>query len=442
MLVPGKVVLQRRTLSGFNFSGLQLCGADFSDSNLTNCLFTGSNLSGSNLKGAVLCNSDLTKANLSGCDLTKVDFTSAKLSGATLSSANLTDANLTGADLMSAVLESANLTNTNFTKSSLIGANIRSDSGANATFTGANLTDAKLFCDGNFANLNLTNATIWCSGRPTNFSMSNLSGANISGKCSACNFEGATMIKANLSGATLSTFQQGCDTTKVTGANLTLANLTEAYLGSIFITGANLTGARFTLWCPEGVQQNPPEWILATGWTIHYMQSVNEPTRVEDIDPGKGEWILVAVFSGTNPKCFELAAAGRRSQVCMRTKSATQATEHRGVYWYFVEGLAFGFSHNQIIEINQGCDTANDVCTARIPNRDYYEWYGDRCGQRYYDYTGSSRCQKTIDGPCCFHRLSWGLRGKPESRCGPPNEHRQHFFPTRQGERYKLICWA
>lgn len=75
-------------LANFDFSGLDLTGADFRFSNLGRANFRGAILRGadlsfSNLEGATFADADLYEANLNFCGLEDVDLTGANVEGAT-----------------------------------------------------------------------------------------------------------------------------------------------------------------------------------------------------------------------------------------------------------------------------------------------------------------------------------------------------------------------
>ncbi|KAH3732880.1 hypothetical protein Pelo_16290 [Pelomyxa schiedti] len=102
---------------------------------------------------------------------------------------------------------------------------------------------------------------------------------------------------------------------------------------------------------PEGIMMNVPQTALK-GWNMHYRQPYSHPTQPSDIDPGKGEWILVA-SQKIGEDVLSLCAIGKRSAVCTRTTSHDTATLHRGIYWYFVENSAFGFAPSSTIKLKQ-----------------------------------------------------------------------------------------
>ncbi|KAH3743801.1 hypothetical protein Pelo_14801 [Pelomyxa schiedti] len=144
---------------------------------------------------------------------------------------------------------------------------------------------------------------------------------------------------------------------------------------------------------PECIMMNAPISVLQ-GWNVHYKQPYPHITQPSHIDPGKGDWILVA-SQQIGRDVLSLAAVGRRTDVCRRTTSREVAVGHRGAYWYFVEGVAFGFA------------PTSRVCLS----------FSDCCGD---------------DGD---RRLSWLLNGAGGWRSGPNTLVSDNSW-------LKLICWA
>lgn len=85
-----RIRMRASDLAGFNFSGLDLTGADLSFCNLQkanfdNAILAGANLSFSALSGATFKNADLRNVNLNFSELGKVDLSSANIEGASIS---------------------------------------------------------------------------------------------------------------------------------------------------------------------------------------------------------------------------------------------------------------------------------------------------------------------------------------------------------------------
>ena len=112
------------SLEDVNLSGLDLSGANLSNTSFHRANFSGVNLKGSSLRNFRCNNCDFSGANLQRSDLYKAKFESTNLSGANLrgirtyqtafSYANLTGADFRGADLRSAFFSFANLTDADF----------------------------------------------------------------------------------------------------------------------------------------------------------------------------------------------------------------------------------------------------------------------------------------------------------------------------------------
>ncbi|KAH3762631.1 hypothetical protein Pelo_5524 [Pelomyxa schiedti] len=103
---------------------------------------------------------------------------------------------------------------------------------------------------------------------------------------------------------------------------------------------------------PGGIATNVPvsAALRGGGWNVHYREAYCHATQPENIDPGRGEWLLVA-SQQVGSEELALVAVGRRTKVCRRTESRTEAVKHRGTYWYFVEGLCFGFSPTAAVNL-------------------------------------------------------------------------------------------
>lgn len=184
-------------LKGRSLRGANLSGASFKDANLIGC----------DLQGARLCNTILADANLRDANLTNANLEGAILDYAILSNAKLRNANLTGASLLECELDGANLTRAIIVNATLQLANLR-----RAVLEGAELIDSDLE-DADFANANL--------------GLANLSTVIRMG---GVNFQGAILLKANLTASNLwgakfdfdtimpdgSPYEYGMDLTKFT----------------------------------------------------------------------------------------------------------------------------------------------------------------------------------------------------------------------------------
>jgi uncharacterized protein YjbI with pentapeptide repeats len=200
-----------------DFSGAQLDGYDFSNSDLSAALFRGASLNGANLQDAQLVHADfsdasLVGARLSGTNLLLSDFTGADLRKADLSSARAaSDHDLgqtrRGPRFKDADLQEANLSQTYAYLSDFSGANL-----AKAKLHGALLAQANL-AENNLSGINLSAA---------NLTNANLQGSNFSNT----NLTNTLLINANLKHSQLSHAD-------ISGANLQSANLANAKVDGI-----------------------------------------------------------------------------------------------------------------------------------------------------------------------------------------------------------------
>ncbi len=233
-------------LSEANFSGIDLRGANFNDANLNNAVFNGANLAWSHFEranlfgaklnvlsvdGAKFCKADLRNINLTGSNLQGAIFTKANMENTIFKGANLNDTSFAGANLKKADFSGVNLRRVNLSRTTLIGAVF---TGTN--FDGANLSGADLRSI-NFNGLALHGA---------NFSHTNLCHANFKGmNLSGVILEDADLSYADLSGTNLENMIFG--KANFNRANLRLANLNCANFGSSALYGADLRGANVPL---------------------------------------------------------------------------------------------------------------------------------------------------------------------------------------------------
>lgn len=127
---PGTLV----PVNALDMKGATLVGADLSEANLGEAVFSGAGLIGADLSETILIGADLSEAVL-----LRADLRLAMLMYADLSKAWLDDANLRGAMLSRADLSEANLIRADLVHANLSGAILTS-----ADLTGADLTSADL----------------------------------------------------------------------------------------------------------------------------------------------------------------------------------------------------------------------------------------------------------------------------------------------------------
>jgi uncharacterized protein YjbI with pentapeptide repeats len=108
--------------------------------------FQGCNFSGADLAGAFFFDTDLSSAVFRGALMNSVQFVTSTLNGADLEDADLTDADLSGSSFVGAKLKNAVLTNANgdcadFRDADLSGADLSGAKLTKASFRGAKLDD-------------------------------------------------------------------------------------------------------------------------------------------------------------------------------------------------------------------------------------------------------------------------------------------------------------
>lgn len=170
---------------------------------------------------------DFAGHSLTYLDLAEIDFKGALLSAVDFYGTDFTAANLSGADL----------TKTRLDRAVLIHAN----------FSGANLTDATIL-----------RPTIYSDARSTLSDAPKFAGANLTRISVQADMSGADFRGADLTSADFSPFEarpgQGTLTTQpsnilrscdFSGARMTNANMTRAFLTYSRFTGADLHGVRF-----------------------------------------------------------------------------------------------------------------------------------------------------------------------------------------------------
>lgn len=172
------IAAENATLTGADLSGINWDGAYLNKVILSDARLRGAKLKGAQLSGADLRKAQLRYADLRGVNLSMANLQWADLTGAKLDSANLCWADLRRADLVQAILLKTYLNNANLNGADLSDSIIDADF-ERASLIGADFTGACLF----------TSKFYWA-----NLSEANLRGANIGG---------ASFYEANLAGAQL-----------------------------------------------------------------------------------------------------------------------------------------------------------------------------------------------------------------------------------------------
>jgi uncharacterized protein YjbI with pentapeptide repeats/beta-lactamase regulating signal transducer with metallopeptidase domain len=174
-------------LSGVNWAGRDLHGADY-----TGVDFSGANLADVNLSGSVLNGADFTKANLSGASfrhahLTGCDFSQANLDGTDFTNAWMSGCEFTGARLAGSQLRDVlnGCKGCEFTHADLSGLNLAGVRVSGDDFSHADLRNV------NFAGAELVGS---------DFSNARLDGANLNGATlNGCDLDGVDLTHVDLS---------------------------------------------------------------------------------------------------------------------------------------------------------------------------------------------------------------------------------------------------
>ena len=220
----------RQSVSGRDFTGVDLSGESFVGANLGGALLEGAllagvNLRGADLRGAVLARADLRGADLSGAQLRGANLGSATLDAATLGAADLVGATVDGASLRDVDLRGASLDGLDLGSCHLGGADLRGAQARETTWIRINQEGLRL------QDADLSKATFVEASLPA----IDLRGARLTG---------ATFVDCSLDGGRL----QGVDGREVSfvlGCSLSGADLTGAELGGSCFMTASLDEASF-----------------------------------------------------------------------------------------------------------------------------------------------------------------------------------------------------
>lgn len=106
--------------------------------------------------------------------------------------------------------------------------------------------------------------------------------------------------------------------------------------------------------------------LLQQGWKIHYLKPYWHATELEDLDPGMGEFLMVAARK-TGEDELLLSAAGKREEILQCTAGRNGVREYNGVNWYWVEDKCFGFS--QAGGVDLGDQLAEDTVDAGLDGK-------------------------------------------------------------------------
>eukprot|EP00727_Mastigamoeba_balamuthi_P009104 m51a1_g4816 hypothetical protein (447) ;mRNA; r:147144-148690 len=211
----------------------------------------------------------------------------------------------------------------------------------------------------NLAGVDMSRAVLWAADisaadlSNARLELCLLSHADLSGSC----LRGACLRGAVLKGADLR------------NADLRGADLRGAKMRGAEFDGANIDGALFDggsmpsslVWRAPGVHRGLQADAVLRGWTQHYREPYSHVTTRASIDPGRGEWLLVAAARADSPGVLALAACGRRVELL----AAGSGARSNGATWYCVEGKAFGFSESERLSLGSA-DTENGTGDRRL----------------------------------------------------------------------------
>jgi hypothetical protein len=83
---------------------------------------------------------------------------------------------------------------------------------------------------------------------------------------------------------------------------------------------------------------------------LHENSAYSQPTKTENLDPGKGEWLCIGARE-VGKNVMLLAAMAKRQDVLRRTSTSSEVHQANGAYWYCCPGKSFGFSRNSRIDL-------------------------------------------------------------------------------------------
>ena len=89
---------------------------------------------------------------------------------------------------------------------------------------------------------------------------------------------------------------------------------------------------------------------VSGGWLLHETNAYSQPTKTENLDPGKGEWLCIGARE-VGKNVLLLAAMAKRQDVLRRTSTSSEVNQANGAYWYCCPGKSFGFSRNPRIDL-------------------------------------------------------------------------------------------
>lgn len=131
--------------------------------------------------------------------------------------------------------------------------------------------------------------------------------------------------------------------------NLPEASETVAVHSALDAFGISANSQDAAFW--EGVEINVSmDRLLKGGWKLHETMLYNQPTKTENLDPGKGEWLCIGARE-VGKDVLLVAAMAKRQDVLRTTSTANEVNQSNGVYWYCCPGKSFGFSKHPRVDL-------------------------------------------------------------------------------------------
>lgn len=243
--VEAKRSLSELNLTGGDFRGMDLRGADLSDTWLESACFDGADLRGAKLDKTVLAHASLVGAKLDGASARGTNFGKAKLVEVSAVGVDFSEAVLHAAIFERATIERSTLTRADLNSTQFLTTDasgivaeelVLSEAKiAGSRFAGANL-ERSLFVKLDFDGVDLSGANlhrcafVGCSARGASFARATLTGTAF---VEGCRLEDASFVEANMPACNLR------------GMPLDRADFTSAKLDSADLTGCTLVGAKF-----------------------------------------------------------------------------------------------------------------------------------------------------------------------------------------------------
>ena len=167
-----------------------------------------------------------------------------------------------------------------------------------------------------------------------------------------------------------------------------------------------------------GIRCNVPEDECTKGWTKHYDELYSHKTRPSHIDPGKGEYILVAA-KRKDSDTIAVCAMAKRTDVFRKTSSTTECHLSNGAYWYNNASRSFGFANSNKIYLNSGDTT--DLSSAERLSWKLNGYDGYRAGGMR-----DSNCTSTYR-KLLYYGDGVLVKGKGDIFLSAVAEHHQHI---------------